>query len=179
MADEEKEPAPIPYYRFAEVNRQLADAKRALEETTAKHNDALKEYEIRVKHAEKRVSQFQTDHEAAVKRATELEQAVEAERLGSAFAGLGLTDPDLRDFVRGKYLAVAPDEKGARPPVDKWFSEYAKEKPYLQPSTTTQKPASLNKGAGDPPPMKGTVADIANMPPDQWKAFKQAGGRLT
>lgn len=170
--DDNNEKGPVSYERFHKVNQARKEAKARLESIEASHRAELALIE-------KRAAKFQTDHEAAVKRATELEQAVEAERLGSAFAGLGLTDPDLRDFVRGKYLAVPADEKGARPPVDKWFSEYAKEKPYLQPSTTTQKPASLNKGAGDPPPMKGTVADIANMPPDQWKAFKQAGGRLT
>lgn len=144
MSDESDDKGPIPYERFAEVNRQLREAQARLTAIETAHK-------AEVSAIERRAAKLQADHEAATKRATELEGAVEAERLGVHIARAGVADPDLVDLVRAKYLATDPEK---RPEFAEWYGEWAKEKPYLAPSTTTTA-APPPKQAPPTPPNKG------------------------
>lgn len=142
MGDESDDKGPVPYERFAEVNRQLREAQARLTSIETAHK-------AEVSAIEKRASKLAADHEAATKRATELEGAVEAERLGVHIARAGVADPDLVDLVRAKYLATDPEK---RPEFAEWYGEWAKEKPYLAPPSTTAAPP---KQPPPTPPNKG------------------------
>lgn len=167
MPDEDTEQT-IPYTRFAEVNKALKEATARLESIEAAHKAELSVWE-------KRAAKVQADHEAAVKRATELEQAVESERLGVHIARAGVADPDLVDLVRTKYLATDPKE---RPEFGAWYSEWAKEKPYLQGAAA---PAATQKQAPPTPPNKGakavtpdTIERLAQLSPSEYAANRDA-----
>lgn len=164
-----REPAPVPYTRFAEVNTNLQAALGRVKELEQSHGSAS--------------AKWQTELEKAQTRIKELEVGLETERLSGTIRGAGLTDPDAIELVRAKY-STAKTDKGERPEFEPWFQDFIKEKPWLQAATgqaqgaghgsgqAPRRPPAVNAGARDFTAGKVSATDIANMSEAEWKAHR-------